>query len=72
MLNRPAIVRLFASICLIMVMACPGWAACGPKSHVATCRASLSSGSRRSGTAAPRTSSRGAMDWLKTNKKREL
>ena len=27
MLNRPAIVRLFASICLIMVTACPGWAA---------------------------------------------
>lgn len=27
MLNRPAIVRLFAAICLIMVTACPGWAA---------------------------------------------
>ena len=26
MLNRPAIVRLFASICLIMAIACPGWA----------------------------------------------
>lgn len=26
MLNRPAIVRLFATICLLMVLACPGWA----------------------------------------------